>query len=79
MTRYASRSLEGDPHFHQFRTFPGSPGYEGLPQRKLGPRYFYAIGLHLGLLLDRADPSWKGQVSEQPEWLVGLARGLARR
>jgi hypothetical protein len=75
---HASTSLETDTHFHHYQTFPGKPGYEGLPQRKLGPRYFYAIGLHLSLLLDRADPSWKARVSEQPEWLVGLAQNLAR-
>jgi hypothetical protein len=74
----AASYLESDPHFHQFQTFPPKPGYEGLPQRKLGPRYYYAIGLHLSLLLDRADPSWKERVSEQPEWIVGLARDVAR-
>jgi hypothetical protein len=46
-------------------------------QRKLGSRYYYALGLHLALVLDRADPTWKERVSDAPEWIVSLARGTA--
>jgi hypothetical protein len=46
-------------------------------QRKLGPRYYYAMGMHLALVLDRADPAWKKRVSEDPEWIVSLARATA--
>lgn len=66
-----------DPRYQTFRAYTAKPGYQGLVQRKLGSRYYYALGMHLALLLDRADPSWKKRVGEQSEWLVSLARAPA--
>jgi hypothetical protein len=71
---HSSLPLQADPRYQGFRPFSAKPGYEGLVQRKLGPRYYYALGMHLALVLDRADPTWKQRVSEEPEWLVSLAR-----
>jgi hypothetical protein len=71
---HSSLSLEADPHYESFRRFTAKPGYQGLALRALGPRYVYALGMHLALVLDRADPTWKKRVSEEPEWLVSLAR-----
>jgi hypothetical protein len=74
---HSSLPLTADPHYDDFRRFSAKPGYQGLVQRKLGPRYYYALGMHLALALDRADPTWKKRVSEDPEWLVSLARATA--
>lgn len=71
---HSSLSLQADPHYQGFRSFSAKPGYQGLAQRQLGSRYFYALGMHLALVLDRADPSWKERVGGEPEWLVSLAR-----
>jgi hypothetical protein len=71
---HSSLPLRADPHYQDFRPFSAKPGYQGLVQRKLGARYYYAIGMHLALVLDRADPTWKKRVSEAPEWIVSLAR-----
>jgi hypothetical protein len=71
---HSSLPLAADPHFQNYRRFSAKQGYEGLMQRKLGARYFYSVGMHLALVLDRADPTWKSRVSEEPEWIVGLAR-----
>jgi hypothetical protein len=69
-------TLEGDPHFEDFRRF-SPPGYARLFNRKLGREYYAALGMHLGLVLDRADPTWKLRVAEHPRWLVGVALDLA--
>lgn len=74
---HSSLPLQADPRYQDFRPFSAKPGYQGLVQRKLGPRYYYAIGMHLALVLDRADPAWKKRVSEAPEWIVSLARDMA--
>lgn len=74
---HPARPLTGDPQFRGFASFPQAQGYEGLVQRKLGARYYYAIGMHLALVLDRAQPDWKASVADTPEWIVGLARGQA--
>jgi hypothetical protein len=77
-TRFHSAlPLGADPHYQDFRAAAARPGYLGLVQRKLGPRYYYAVGMHLALVLDRADPTWKKRVSEDPEWIVSLARAAA--
>jgi len=47
--------------FRNYRPFSAKQRYEGLVQRKLGARYFYSIGMHLALVLDRADPTWKAR------------------
>lgn len=73
---HAATSLPLDSHFDGYRSF-SRPGYEGLAQRKMGARYFYALGMHLGLILDHVEPDWKRRVSEQPEWIIGLAREVA--
>jgi len=67
-------SLAADPHFQNYHPFSEKGGYDGLVQRKLGTRYYYSLGMHLALVLDRADATWKARVSEEPEWLIGLAR-----
>jgi hypothetical protein len=75
---HSSLSLEGDPHYQSFRRFSAKPGYQGLALRELGPRYAYALGMHLALVLDRADSTWKKRVGDEPEWLVSLARAAAQ-
>ncbi|MET0409950.1 MAG: hypothetical protein ABW217_01575 [Polyangiaceae bacterium] len=74
---HSSLPLESDPHYESFRRSSAKPGYQGLALRELGPRYVYALGMHLALVLDRADPTWKKRVSEEPEWIVSLARAAA--
>jgi hypothetical protein len=74
---HSSLPLQADPHYRDYRPFSAKPGYQGLVQRKLGPRYYYALGMHLALVLDRADPTWKKRVGEDPEWIVSLARAAA--
>jgi hypothetical protein len=72
---HAALPLTGDPHFNGFRGW--STSYAGLSQHTLIARYFYSIGLHLGLLLDRVDGTWKARVSEAPDWIIGIASEAA--
>lgn len=74
---HSALPLAADPHFQDYRPFSSKQGYEGLVQRKMGPRYYYSLGMHLALVLDHADPTWKTHVSEEPEWLIGLASATA--
>jgi hypothetical protein len=47
--------------------------------RKLGREYYAALGMHLGLVLDRADPTWKRRVAKHSRWIVGLALDLVAK
>jgi hypothetical protein len=63
-------SISGDDRFHGFAKWAGG-GYAEMPNRQLDAQYYYALGFHLGLLLDRVDPTWKRSVHDEPDWLVG--------
>lgn len=67
--------LEHDPQFHRFEAFLGH-GYPGTPNRQLDAEYYYAIGFHLCVLLERVDPEWQRRVDTQPGWLIGLIEQL---
>lgn len=71
----ATLPIPNDPYFTSFAG--RGRKYAQLSNRKMGTRYYYSLGYHLGLVLDRADPSWKARVSETPDWIVGLAREQA--
>lgn len=71
----ATSSIANDPYFTSFAG--RGRKYAQLSNRKMGTKYYYSLGYHLGLVLDRADPSWKARVSETPDWIVGLAREQA--
>jgi hypothetical protein len=49
-----------------------------MPNRQLDAQYYYALGFHLALLLERVDPSWKRSVHDEPDWLVGTVVRLTR-
>jgi hypothetical protein len=42
----------------------------------MGNRYFYAIGMHLGLLLDVASPEWRTSCIQDPKGIVGVVLRL---
>ncbi|MGV3526187.1 MAG: hypothetical protein ACO1RX_18350 [Candidatus Sericytochromatia bacterium] len=67
-----------DADFDAFAATRGG-GYADLPgaNRAMGEAYYYAIGMHLGFLLDRIDEKWPYRVFAQPGWLVGLAESEA--
>jgi hypothetical protein len=71
-------SLASDPRFDHFRQFFGH-GYAGSPNRQLDEHYFYAIGYHLCILLDRIDRSWRAKVHTRPHFLYDLVRDIAAR
>jgi hypothetical protein len=74
---HPSQPLRGDPSFQNYQPYSTKSGYEGLTQTAVDPSYWYCIGMHLGLVLDRAAPDWKMRVIDQPDWLIGLARRIA--
>src|SRR6185312_13880048 len=68
--------LASDPRFHNYELFVGQ-GYAGSPNRQLDDHYFYAIGYHLCVLLDRSDPSWRSRVHDREHFLVDVVREVA--
>ncbi|HEX4353260.1 MAG TPA: hypothetical protein VHZ95_10105 [Polyangiales bacterium] len=78
-SQHPAHSIPGDDHFHDFENWAGG-GYAQMPNRQLDPQYYYAIGFHLCLLLERIDRSWKRSVDRQPDRLVGtIERVLINR
>jgi hypothetical protein len=69
-------SLDADPRFDHYRQFLGR-GYVGSPNRQLDEHYFYAIGYHLCVLLDRLDTGWRTRVHTRDRFLYDLVRELA--
>jgi hypothetical protein len=72
-TQHPPQPIVGDPLFSGFAKWEGR-GYGAMPNRQLDPEYYYALGFHLALLLDRAEPSWKQRVPFAPSWLIGLVQ-----
>lgn len=66
-----------DPSFKHFSEYEGC-GYAGMPNRQLSAEYYYALGMHIALLLDRLTPDWSQRVHAAPEWVVGTASASAR-
>jgi hypothetical protein len=66
-----------DPTFKNFSGFEDR-GYTGMPSRQMSSEYYYALGMHIALLLDRLTPEWVHTVHATPDWLVGTAVGIAR-
>jgi hypothetical protein len=75
--QYPPAGLERDPQFRRFAAFLGG-GYAVSPNRQLDPQFYYAIGYHLCVLLERVDPDWKRRVDTEPGWLIGLVERLER-
>jgi hypothetical protein len=69
-------SLATDPRFDQYAQFRDR-GYAGSPNRQLDQHYFYAIGYHLCVLLDRVDSSWRTRVHSRDRFLYDLVRDVA--
>jgi len=65
-----------DARFHAYEEFVGRD-YSASPNRQLDSQYFYAIGYHLCVLLERVDPRWKSSVHTRSHWLLGMVRELA--
>ena len=63
--------LAQDQRFSGFSQSVGQ-GYSGMWSRTIpqGGKYYYALGLHVGLLLDRVTPAWTQTVHENPRWLL---------
>jgi hypothetical protein len=80
--QHPSIAIPGDARFDHFARWENR-GYAAMPNRQLDTEYYYAIGFHLGLLLDRVDPTWKRAVHEHDDWLIGSVQrsvaGSARR
>ncbi|HEY2736100.1 MAG TPA: hypothetical protein VGI70_19015 [Polyangiales bacterium] len=77
--QHPARDIPGDAHFHRFENWAGG-GYAQMPNRQLDPQYYYAIGFHLCLLLERIDRSWKRSIDREPDRLVGtIERVLLNR
>ena len=68
--------IEGDAAYHGFTHFSGQ-GYARMNNNQLDDEYYYALGFHLALLLDRIDGSWKRCVHRHERWLIGVAEQLA--
>jgi hypothetical protein len=71
--QHPSSTIAGDARFHRFAKWENL-GYAAMPNRQLDPEYYYALGFHLGLLLDRIDPNWKRDVAAEAGWLLGVAQ-----
>lgn len=71
------RALKDDPQFFGFEAFVGR-GYSASPNRQLDPDYYYAIGYHLCVLLERVEPDWHRRVDGEPGWLIGVIERVAR-
>lgn len=65
------RAIPRDPRFHAFERFAAGV-YSATNNRQLDRQYYYAIGFHLALLLDRVAPDWKRCVQAEPELLIGM-------
>ncbi|MEY4579970.1 MAG: hypothetical protein RL701_4673, partial [Pseudomonadota bacterium] len=75
-SQHPRTSLTHDPRFHGYDQFIGR-GYEGSPNRQLDTQYFYAIGYHVCVLLERVDPHWKYSVHTRSHQLFGIVSSLA--
>jgi hypothetical protein len=73
--QHPQRSIPGDPRFHDYVDFVGR-GYVASPNRQLDEQYYYAIGYHLCVLLQRIDPSWPEHVQTQEGLLLGHVEAL---
>jgi hypothetical protein len=69
-------SLATDPRFDHYVQFRDR-GYAGSPNRQLDEHYFYAIGYHLCILLDRLDSGWRTRVHTREHFLYDLVRDVA--
>ncbi|HTU61056.1 MAG TPA: hypothetical protein VMF89_21530, partial [Polyangiales bacterium] len=69
-------SLTSDPRFDHYEQFLDR-GYAGSPNRQLDEHYFYAIGYHLCVLLERVDSSWRTRVHTREHFLYDLVRDVA--
>ena len=69
-------SLASDPRFDHYAQFRGR-GYAGSPNRQLDEHYFYAIGYHLCVLLDRVESGWRSRVHTRAGFLYDLVRDVA--
>ena len=69
-------SLTTDPRFGGYAQFLDR-GYVGSPNRQLDEHYFYAIGYHLCVLLDRLDTGWRTRVHTRRHFLYDLVRDVA--
>ena len=76
--QHPAHAIAGDARFTGFARWTGL-GYAAMPNRQLDAEYYYALGFHLSLLLDRIDPSWKARVPAHPDWLIGVARDVSLR
>jgi hypothetical protein len=73
---HPAQPLAGDPRYHNYEMFVGH-GYAGSPNRQLDEHYFYAIGYHVCVLLERVDPSWRSRVHGHENFLIDLVREVA--
>ncbi|HKU41304.1 MAG TPA: hypothetical protein VJR89_24240 [Polyangiales bacterium] len=70
--------VPNDPRARGYARFAGL-GYAGMPNKQLDPEYYYAIGFHLCVLLERAAPGWRERVHEAPSYVIGaVERSLLR-
>jgi hypothetical protein len=72
----SAATLVADPRFKDYALFKDR-GYAGSPNRQLDEHYFYAIGYHLCVLLDRIDTSWRTRVHTRDQFLYDLVREVA--
>lgn len=76
--QHPSPPPSSDPLFRNYSGFDGL-GYAGMPNKQMDAEYFYAIGFHLCVLLERVDPSWKSRVHADPEGVIGQVRAALKR
>jgi hypothetical protein len=69
--------LKSDPLSRGYDRFSGR-GYAGMPNKQMDADYFYAIGFHLCVLLERIDPGWKSRVHADPDYIFGQVRAVLR-
>jgi hypothetical protein len=73
-----NRPVRGDAAYRDFERY-AKGGYAAMQNRQLDAEYDYAIGFHLALLLDRADPTWQDRVHADPSALIAAVETLDTR
>jgi hypothetical protein len=73
VTQHPAVAPANDPLFRRYVGFAGR-GYAGMPNKQMDAEYFYAVGFHVCVLLERVDPSWKSRAHADPQKVIGQAR-----
>ena len=71
------QTLSAEPTFQNFASSKGKRASQVEGLGNIGSKYFYALGMYLCLLLDRADPTWKEHLFESDGLLLARVERVA--